>query len=383
MVRLPREAAAGRRELVIERPAVAALAAVGLMSIGCVESPLAPERLPLTSVPPDLAGITFEAEGRSTAPYTLLELRQTDGFSGFVAVNSSGLSVWYFRTVGSPFGTARRANGNFVFLDSEDGVKEVTPEGDVVSQVPQEARPGRWIHHDVTATPDNTILFIAEAARPWPDTLVTGEALWEWTPETGALAERWNSFDHLDPEVDRGKRSRASDWLHANSVSVGPRGSILVSLHFLNQVISIAPDFQTLDWRLGGVGATIDVADPFSGQHTAAELFPGRVLVFDNGFERVDERYSRAAEYQLGADAAELVWEWRPERDNWARVISSARRLPQGNTLVSFGTRSDSVLGTTGPIEVYEVTVDGDVVWHLTVGGDVASMYRATPLFEF
>ena len=36
-------------------------------------------------------------------------------------------------------------------------------------------------------TPQNTVLFIAEDARPWPDTLVTGDAVWEWTPETGEL----------------------------------------------------------------------------------------------------------------------------------------------------------------------------------------------------
>ena len=64
--------------------------------------------------------------------------------------------------------------------------------------------------------------------------------------------------------------------------------------------------------------------DPFSGQHTAAELEPDRVLVFD--FE---------------------------------------------------------TLGTTGPVEAYAVTRDGDVVWHVTIGGLVARMYRATPLDEF
>ncbi len=365
------------------RRAVATFIAVVLLHGACGDGPSAPEFRPPIELPPDLAAVTFVAEGRPTAPYTLLEIRQQEGFRGFVAVNGDGRTVWFYRTAGSPLGATRRANGNFVFLDHERGLLEVTVAGDVVRELAQEARPGRFIHHDVTATPRNTILFIAEDARPWGDSLLTGDAVWEWSPESGAVVRRWSAFDHLDPDADRGSRSRASDWLHANSLSVGARGSVLLSLHFLDQVVSIAPDFGGLDWRLGGVGATIAVDDPFSGQHTAAEIEPGRVLLFDNGFDRVDEPYSRAVEYELGQETAHKVWEWRPETDNWARVISSARRLPNGNTLVAFGTRSDPALGSTGPIEVYEVTRGGDVVWHLVLGGEIGSMYRATPLFEF
>jgi hypothetical protein len=156
-----------------------------------------------------------------------------------------------------------------------------------------------------------------------------------------------------------------------------------MSLHFLNQVLSISPDFQRIEWRMGGVGATLPVDDPFTGQHTAVEVKSNRVLLFDNGFERSAERYSRAAEYEITGNRAIKAWEWRPTRDNWARVISSARRLPNGNTLVAFGVPRDSPPGSTGPIEVYEVTHGGVVVWHLRVDDAVSSMYRATPIFAF
>jgi hypothetical protein len=194
---------------------------------------------------------------------------------------------------------------------------------------------------------------------------------------------RWSTFDQLDPAVDWGARSLDNDWVHANAIYASPRGSVLLSMHFLNQIASISADFSHIEWRLGGVRATVTVDDPFSGQHTVAELEPGRVLLFDNGFERQAEKYSRAAEYMLGTTTAQKVWQWRPERDNWARVISSARRLANGNTVVGFGTQNDPGLGSTGPIEVYEVTREGGVVWHLTLGGTVSSMYRATPLNRF
>src|SRR5690606_25689640 len=161
---------------------------------------------------------------------------------------------------------------------------------------------------------------------------------WEWSPESGDVVLRWNAFDHLDPALDWGPRSRFDDWLHANALAIGPRGNVLLSLNALDQVISIAPDFSTLEWRLGGPRATHPVDDPFSGQHTAAEIGLGRIVMFDNGTARSEAPYSRAVEYELIEDAAVKVWEWRPARDNWARVISSARRLPNGNTLVAFGT---------------------------------------------
>ena len=378
----PAEVTSSRR-LAVGGGARLGAVAVAILAAACSDSLLAPDRRPLLDLPPDLEQVTFVTEGRPSSPYVLLEIRHQDGFRGFVAIDGVGRPVWYFRTVGSPSGATRRANGNFVLLDNERGLVEVTVDGDVASELPQEARPGRFVHHDVSATPDDKVVFIAEDARPSPDTLVTGDAVWEWTPETGEAVMLWSTHDHFDPEVDRGERSQTSDWVHANSVSVGASGAIILSMHFLDQVVAIEPDHATLRWRLGGVGATVRVEDPFSGQHTAAELEPNRVLVFDNGFSREQERYSRAAEYVIEGSVARLDWEWRPERDNWARVISSARRLPNGNTMVGFGLPQSAQLGSTGPIEAYEVTRDGQVVWHLAVDGLVSSMYRATPLFEF
>jgi hypothetical protein len=337
--------------------------------------------VPLSDLPADLAAVTFAAQGTPSAPYTMLELRQTGGFLGFVAVDAAGRPVWFFRTVGSSSGWTRRQNGNFVFLDGERGLVEVTRSGTVVHTLAQEASPGRRLHHDVTVTPRNTLLVLAEDWQSWQGQPLKGEALWEWDPEAGTTTRRWTSFSQLDPASDWGARSVRGDWLHANAVSYGPRGNVLVSLHYLDQVISLAPDLARIEWRLGGARGDVAVTDAFSGQHTAQEVGPGRVLLFDNGYDRTTTRYSRAVEYALAGGSGTKVWEWRPPVDNWARVISSARRLPNGNTLVGFGTTHDTPApGATGPIEVYEVTAAGKVVWHLVVGGAVGSMYRATPL---
>lgn len=328
-------------------------------------------------LPPDLSSITFEVvRGSPTVPLTLLHLSAEGGFTGYAIVDGSGEVVWFWETADFPFGMARRENGNFVFMDGAQGLFEVSPAGRTV-QVLDGDVPGREMHHDVIATPDNTLLFLAFDVRSVDGTDIKGEAIWEWTPESGTTVKRWSSWDHLSVTEDRGTRF-GTEWLHANSLALGPRGNVLVSLHYLNQVISIAPGWQGLEWRLGGVNQTIhvDPADQFSGQHTAREVSPDRIVLFDNGLDR--EGPSRAVEFELSESSATKVWEWGDAVSNRSTAVSSARRLPNGNTLVGFG-MGEGVFGASGPTEVYEVTASGEVAWHLLVEG-VEVMFRAEPL---
>ncbi len=256
----------------------------------------------------------------------------------------------------------------------------MSPNGDVIASRPHLG--GKVIHHDVLGTPGNTVLFMVRDTREVADTFYTGETIFEWVPETDALEERWTAFDFLSPTVDVGPRTRNSDWLHSNSLSYSPSGDILMSLMFLDQIISIAPDYQSLNWRLGGVGNTFTLGEGavFSGQHTAKELDGGRVLMFDNRHVPVDSMlYSRALELELNLtdSTATKVWEFRAPNDNYSKIISSARRLANGNTMVTFGA-GDGLVGSVGPIEVYEVTRGGDIVWNLVIEG-AGSVYRATP----
>ena len=325
-------------------------------------------------LPPDLVRVGLKASGSPTTPLVLLHLYDPYGFSGYVAVNGDGDVVWYWRTVDMALGAVRRANGHPVFMDLGRGLVEVRPDGSVVHELTQD-RESREQHHDVIGTPNGTLLFLAFDARQHAGKLLKGEAIWEWWPETGRAVKRWSSWDHLSPDRDRGRRT-GEEWLHANSLALGPRGNILVSFHFLNQVMSISPDFQRVEWRLGGVNATRALAAPdqYSGQHTARELASNRLLVFDNGLERRDS--SRALELDLSASAVRPVWQWRPARRNFSAFVGSARRLANGNTLITFG--MSAFAGSTGPIEVYEVNPKGETVWQLEVAG-TRQAFRAEP----
>ncbi len=211
---------------------------------------------------------------------------------------------------------------------------------------------------------------------------VVGEAIWEWDPATHQVTQRWSAMDFLSPATDSGPRSTTGDWIHANALHIGVSGNVLMSSPFLNQVIAIQPDFLGLAWRLGGVNSTISVdsAGTFNFQHTAAEIADGRVLMFDNRRDSLHDgqTYSRALELAVDHSAyqATMTWQFRPPNDNYSTIISSARRMSNGNTMVAFGA-GDGLRGSVGPIEVYEVSTGGSI-GNLVITGP-SSMYRATP----
>jgi hypothetical protein len=329
------------------------------------------------ALPADLASLHFTPSGTPSIPLVLVHVYNPDGFRGYVIVDGSGHIVWYWRTAGLPFGATRRVNGNFVFMDGQRGLVEVGVDGVVVRELAQDTA-ARELHHDVITTPVNTLLFLAFDRRTHEGAPLKGEAIWEWRPETGTTTRRWTSWDFFSPELDRGPRF-GLEWMHANSLSIGPRGNTVMSVHYFNQIVSISPDWQRLEWRLGGVNATTTVnpGDAFSGQHTAGELSPNRVILFDNNLDSADA--SRALEFELsGTATAVRVWEWKPARRNLATAVGSARRMGNGHTVVTFG-MSAGLNGSTGPIEVYEVDAVGQTIWHLEIG-NVWLVYRAEPL---
>ena len=325
------------------------------------------------TLPADLRKVVGAATGTRTTPLLLLHLYDPAGFMGYALLDQSNEIVWYYRSMDFPYGMTRRVNGNFVVMDKQRGLVELSPSGVVVSTLAQDR--SHEMHHDVVATPANTLLFIAFDDRTVNGAVVRGDAIWEWNPEAGTSVRRWTAWDHFSA-ANAPALPAAGEWLHANALAMGPRGNVLMSVHHWNQILSISSDWQRVEWRLGGTGATAPVsgADVFSGQHSARELAGSRVLVFDNGIDR--GRDSRAVEYALDASSAHVTWEFQPQPANYAAIIGSARRLANGNTVIAFGT-SAGIVGSSGPAEVYEVSSAGARVWHLLVNTQL--MFRAEP----
>ncbi|HEU0021823.1 MAG TPA: aryl-sulfate sulfotransferase, partial [Dehalococcoidia bacterium] len=167
-------------------------------------------------------------------------------------------------------------------------------------------------------------------------------------------------FDLLDPAIDRTDASNITggfvwqgcdgqapgiDWTHSNSIWVAEDGSYIVSVRHLNQVIAIAPDLQSVLWRLGGPGSDFSFPDPndqFYFQHSAKLLPNGNLLLFDNGNARPEDeggQYSRALELELDFDnlVARKAWEYRYTPDLYAGCCSDVQRLENGNSVLVFG----------------------------------------------
>jgi hypothetical protein len=331
-------------------------------------------------LPDDLQAIKFSTNGTLSPQYALVHLFAEKGFKGYAMIDSAGRVVWHYRTKDYPFGADRRKNGNFVFMDKGHGLVEVDRSGAIVHELKQRD-PENEMHHAIVVTPRDTVLYLAFDTQDFAGKRLKGEAIWEWNPDTGEDVKRWRSWDFMDPALDRSERT-AGEWLHGNSLYVGPSGNILLSFHYINQVISIAPDWKSIQWRLGGVRSTIavDAESQSSAQHTAAELEPNRILMFDNR-TGLQPPYSRAIEYVIEGNTAKRVWQWKAPNNNYAAAVSSARRLSNGNTLIAFGMVKGRN-GSSGPTETYEVTPDGAVKWHLVVDG-VMTTFRVEPIDGF
>lgn len=337
------------------------------------------------SLPAELALISFTASGQPTEPLLFLSMRSR--FTGGVIVDALGDVVWYGSAATAPQGATRRGNGNWVLVTGF-GLEEFDALGRVVRSLAHSRLPGpvTSIHHGVTETPDGQLLFIALDPLAVGTATLYGEALWRWAGDGSTPTKLWSAFDFMDPlGLDRSDRSIPTDWLHANAVSFGATGNILVSFHFLDQIISIAPDFRTVQWRLGGLRSTFAQAPDqvFSGQHSPREVSPGNLLLFDNGFARTDgSRYSRLVEFELNPalGTVRTAWQYRPSPAIWSTVISSARRLPNGKTAGTFGTPA-GVLGATGPVAMHEVTSAGQLLATLRVDGPgVTSVFQGDPI---
>jgi hypothetical protein len=245
-----------------------------------------------------------------------------------------------------------RTGGNIVYQTRDFGADEITPDQRVIHRVRLDRE---QIHHDLTEMPDGRIMFIGAEERRIDGTSIGGPRDWAVRGDTlnivdmasGSAKVVWSAFEALDPlarvpKWQGRKVDGADDWTHANTVSLGPRGNVLVTFRYLDQIVSLSPDLQRVEWKLGGPGSTFripEAADRFYGPHTASELADNHVLLFDNGNLRPEGEWSRAVEYQLDSTTmtARKVWEFRPQPDLFSGSQSNAVRLPNGNTLINWG----------------------------------------------
>ena len=334
-------------------------------------------------LPPPLAAVPVRVSGRSSQPLILSDLRRWDRIAFVVFRDETGSVVWYYHEPGHPKVVDRLPGGDLIVLNGGGRLTVMTPLGEVIDR----EQSGRWRsrHHDVTVLDDGRMIYPSKRSLVVDDSANGGAAdtglrvdrLLVWDPESGSIEQVWDAketWDMTDPNQRvRGRyRGRGySWWTHLNSVSAGPRGNLILSLRGRNQVVSLSPDFRTVEWQLHGPYSDFAFPDPtdrFYGQHTASQLANGNVLLFDNGWHRPEAeggRYSRALELRLDAAAgtAVKVWEYRTDPDTYIDGWGSAYRLSNGNTLINFS-KVEAHL-RHAPLVVVEVDAAGGEVFRL------------------
>ena len=355
---------------------------VRAVSTGGRVGPAVPGTFTTGALPDAIAALQFTATGTPTDSLALIEVMIShSGFGGgAIIVDEHGRIVWYWQGQGGfLMGAEQRANGNWVFQDAGRLV-ELTPDRRIVAELPNAgaATPYGSIHHDLAVTAANSVYFIANEARVFPDSTLVGEAIWEWFPEQQRVEQRWSAFDFLSWPEDKGPDSALPNWLHMNSLTVGARGNILYSSRSLDQVVSIAPDFSAVEWRLGGINATIPATGDahFSGQHNISEVAPDRILMWDNGRRRLVGEFSRGLELAVDASAgtATMVAEFRGVPDRLQPIVGGAFRMPGGHTLITYG------WGSGEQINIYELGAGNAIQWHLVAPAVIERIYKARTL---
>ena len=269
-------------------------------------------------------------------------------------------------------------------------------------------------HHDWRRLPNGNTLVLINYVRP-----VTGfkaekileDGIYEITPKN-EVVWKWSAYEHLNEfnfseaslkilreSLTRNDKTVPFDYLHFNNMAVvGPNkwfdagdarfnpDNIVVDSREANFIAIIDKQSGKIVWQIGpdyepssGASKLPRKVDQISGQHDAhmiAKGLPGEgnILVFDNqgaaGYPSAKlntQPGSRVLE--IDPIKKEIVWQYTgvnsggPSYSFYSSYISSARRLPNGNTLIDEGMNG----------RFFQVTNKGEIVW------EYVSPYFSTP----
>jgi hypothetical protein len=238
--------------------------------------------------------------------------------------------------------------------------------------------------HDIRFLPDGHVLLMSYDPEVvdmstivpggQPDAVVTGLVIQELDQSRNVVFQ-WRSWDHylITDSTHEDLTASAIDYVHGNALEIDADGNYLLSCRHMDEITKI--DNQTGDilWRWGGKhdqftwsGDTLK----FSHQHAIRQLADGNFTLFDNGNFHTPP-FSRAVEYQVDevAHTANLVWQFRHTPDVYGSATGYVQRLPNGNTLIAWG---------TGKPNMTEVTADDQVVMELSLpaGESTYRVYR-------
>lgn len=326
---------------------------------------------PLPDFLPELTVHTRDAS-RIQPGWTMMNL--TNGFDGVpytaVMVDNRGRYRWYHQRSTSHEGSDTEA------VPMSDGVLIAGDRGRFGPKKIDWAGNTIWsydfsMHHDIRLSEDGSSLWYLgyQPGDACPQS-VRSASLEKFSRDQETTDGIWALCDYWFPD----NLVHGGDWSHLNTIEPVPDENQTFILSSRNQHTLFkfdAADDQ-IDWRLGGKGEFgLDRDNLFLRQHDPAILPNGNILMFDNGdpargddADEFDREWSRAVEIAYDTDTmtAEVVWEFRPDPDIFARIWGDADRLDNGNTLVTFGLRNTNNARNS---RLMEATPASEKVWDL------------------
>lgn len=289
-------------------------------------------------------------------------------------IDKQGIELhrWETGLVGGEYGYLQ-PNGNLFYMgkDPKDHLGRIFPPWAIVrGGIMQELEPDGKIvweyrdpaqHHDARRTSNGGVVYLAiervpkdlaqrvkggvgtQAGDPemWSDAIIevdsSGNRIWEW-----------HTHQHLDPDVDVLPSNQGRfEWTHSNTLVILDDDHLMISCRAISQVLIIQKSTGDIVWRVG--------APTVLQQHDPTELPNGNILVFNNGIFKPQGGLPGSSVAEIERQTKEIVWEYsdRPAYNFFSPIISGARRLPNGNTLITEG-----VFG-----RLFQVTPEKEVVW--------------------
>ena len=261
------------------------------------------------------------------------------------------------------------------------------------------------------------LTFTDDADQPYGTQVYVEDSAIQIVSPSGVAVFNWNSWDYV-PLEDCAQHffpPGDGDYAHLNAIQMVD-GLIIASMRGCSRVLAIDADSGEVVWRVGpsnlsdaewaarGIGpAPLDiVGDPegqFCGQHAAALLPNGNLIMYDNGVQctidpwtgenllRANEEYSRALEYAIDVDNGEAVYvrehSLHGTRNEVGYRGGNVELLSNGHWLVSWGAASGRNPTTVQPTDVFtQVDPDTGEEW-LSVDGPPNTTRGTVMLPEF
>lgn len=329
------------------------------------------------SLPADFPRITAAIPGNPAPGRIFLAgIHQRDpGASSYLMIlENDGTPYFYRKLEGAGLGLMRQADGRLTYFDRP---RQAFYALDSNYAVVDSFRCGNGYEtdaHELRVLPNGHALLMAYdpqivdmsqiIPKGFPEATVLGLIIQEIDRDKNVVFQ-WRSWDHFQilDAVGIPFSRTTIDYVHGNSLDVGPDGNILLSSRHMSEVTKISRATGDVLWRLGGKNNQFRfIGDPigFSYQHDARWLPGGHVTLFDNGNFH-SPRFSRAVEYEVDEEkmTAKLVWEYRHDPDVFGSAAGSVQRLSNGNTLIGWGFTMPTLTEVTpGERVVLELSFD-------------------------